>query len=443
MMPKFALLLFFALFSVSISTAQSKPAAAPVGPAASAAQPPAHDFESLNLQGSDIPMPAFRETVTGDQAAYRQAMLKYGLALRDNSLPSYSINLANAPVATDQQYYVGQRPFAKWMSNPMLTWDMKQLHLDHAQFHVGLGFEQESWNKAGPTSVDVSTLYFYKSVAMDRIELKTGYLANNLEFVGIQAGGSLLTGAQGVYAVLPYEAGLSFFPEVTPAFNLKWNAPAHLYIKASLERSPDAAGAQKTIDRNLGGLRFIPKGEKLVTIAEGGFRQAASGTALWTWLRGGYIHNSTPYTNSVTGTKTSGNYCAFLLGDRQLTRAFGEIAANGIYAGASAMIVPASMNTYTQYYEVRAYDEGPFRSRPRDTISLVATHSVYSRDVVKSLIAQGKSFWRNSSSITGSYTVRAYRGAYFSMGLSYIAGPAVTPKVANALVATVAPTIFF
>jgi porin len=442
-MPKAAFLLVLALVSAAFCAAQSKLPAVPAKSASAASEPAAHDFDSLNLQGSDIPMPGFRETVTGDQAGYRKAMLKYGLALRDNSLPSYSINLLNAPVAADQQYYVGQRPFAKWMTNPMLTWDMKQLHLSSAQLHVGLGFEQESWNKAGPTSVDVSTLYFYKSFVRDRVELKTGYLANNLEFVGLQAGGSLVTGAQGVYAVLPYEAGLTFFPEVTPSFNLKWNAPAHLYIKSSLERAPDAAGAQKTIDRNLSGLRFIPQGEKLVTIVEGGYRRAATESARWTWLRGGYIHNSTPYANSVTGTWTSGNYCAFLLGDQQLTRAFGEIAANGIYAGASAMIVPASMNTYTQYYEVRAYDEGPFHSRPRDTISVVATHSVYSRDVVKSLVAQGKSFWRNSSSITGSYTVRAYRGTYISMGLSYITGPAVTPKVANALVATVAPTIFF
>jgi hypothetical protein len=119
------------------------------------------------------------------------------------------------------------------------------------------------------------------------------------------------------------------------------------------------------------------------------------------------------------------------------------VASNGIYTGASAMIVPASMNTYTQYYEARAYDEGPFASRPADTFSLVVTHSVYSRDLVRNLVKQNKTFWRNSSSITGSYTVRASRGVYFSIGMSYITGPAVTPHVANALVATIAPAIFF
>jgi porin len=429
------------LASVAVCSAQNARPIATIADSTGTAAP-AHTFDSLTLLGSDIPMPAFHETIMGDHTAMRRAMLRHGLAFRINSLPIFSVNMVAGPVAANQQTYVGQRPFLKWMSNPMLTWDLKALHINGAQLHMGMGLEWESWGKAGPNSVDMSTLYLFKSVDEGRFEVKSGYLANNLEFVGMQAGGSLLTGAQGVYAVLPYEAGLSFFPEVSPGLNLKWNAPAHMYVKGGLQRSPDPAGAQTTIDRNRFGLRFMPKGEKLVTIAETGYRRNATSTARWTWLRGGYVHNSTPYSNYLTGTKTSGNYCGYLLGDLQFTHGSGP-ASNGFYAGASAMITPASMNTYTQYYEVRAYDEGLFRSRPADTISLIGTHSVYSRDLVRNLAAQGKSFWRNTSSITGSYTVRASRGVYFSMGVGYIAGPAVTPHGKNALVATVAPAIFF
>jgi hypothetical protein len=57
------------------------------------------------------------------------------------------------------------------------------------------------------------------------------------------------------------------------------------------------------------------------------------------------------------------------------------------------MIVPASKNAYAQYYEFRIYDEGPLRFRPADTISLMTTHSIYSRDMIKSLIDQKKGFW--------------------------------------------------
>ncbi len=48
-----------------------------------------------------------------------------------------------------------------------------------------------------------------------------------------------------------------------------------------------------------------------------------------------------------------------------------RMAAN--HAGASAMGTAIDLNAYTRYYEFRMYDQGPFRSRPGDTASLVAS----------------------------------------------------------------------
>ena len=420
-----------------------KPPASTSTSSAALAEVPLHTFENLNLLGAAVPQPPYHETLMGENSAMRRSMLNHGMAFRINSLPVFSGNLLYPPVSADEQVYVGHRPFMKWGSNVQLTWDLKALHINGAQFVTSAGLEYETWTKAGPNATAMNSLYIYKSLGEDRFEIKAGYVPNHQEFVGTQVGGSMLTGAQGVYAVLPYEAGLTYFPLTSPAFNLKWNAPAHFYAKGSLQRAPDAAGGQATVDRNRVGTRFIPIHDKLVTITEGGLKRGATSEGGWTWIRGGYIRNSTQYKNFLTGGKTSGNYCGYLLVDRQLTRHAGSVNSNGYYAGASAMIVPASMNTYTQYYEARAYDEGPFRSRPADTISLIATHSVYSRDQIRNLIAQGKSYWRNSTSVTGSYTVRATRGVFISMGLGFIAGPAITPRVGNALVATVAPAIFF
>jgi porin len=439
-----AIALALALAYATKGTAEDNKAAATVGTAEAAlAEIPLHTYEGLGVMGSAVPQPPYHESIMGEDTAMRRSMLRHGMAFRINSLPIFSSNLLYPPAPADKQVYVGHRPFVKWGSAVQLTWDLKALHFDSAQLVTSLGLEYETWTKAGPNAAGINGLFIYKGLGEDRFEIKAGYLANFQEFVGTQAGGSMLTGAQGVYAVLPYEAGLSYFPLATPAFNLKWNAPSNFYLKGSLQRAPDAAGGQATVDRNRTGTRFIPIHNKLVTISEGGYKRAATSDGGWTWLRGGYIHNSTHYANFLTGTKTSGNYCGYLLGDRQFTRHAGSVNGNGLYAGASAMIVPASMNTYTQYYEVRAYDEGPFRSRPADTISLIATHSVYSRDQIRNLIAQGKSYWRNSKSVTGSYTVRASRGVFISMGMGFIAGPAVTPHVGNALVATVAPAIFF
>jgi porin len=439
-----AIVLITALMCASFCVAEdNKPTTSASTSTAAIAEIPLHTFENLNLLGSAVPQPPYRESIMGEGSAMRRSMLNHGMAFRINSLPIFSSNVLYPPASSDKQVYVGHRPFMKWGSTVQLTWDMKALHINGAQFVVSGGLEYETWTKAGPNATEFNALSIYKTLGEDRFEIKAGYFANQQEFVGTQAGGSMLTGAQGVYAVLPFEAGLSYFPLATPAFNLKWNATSHMYAKGSLQRAPDAAGGQATVNRNQAGTRFIPIHDKLVTIAEGGYKRGAASAGGWTWVRGGYVHNSTQYANFLTGGKTSGNYCGYLLGDRQFTRHAGSVNSNGLYAGASAMIVPASLNTYTQYYEVRGYDEGPFRSRPADTISLIVTHSVYSRDQIRNLALQGKTYWRNSTSITGSYTVRATRGVFISMGLGYIAGPAITPHVGNALVATVAPAIFF
>jgi len=379
----------------------------------------------------------------GSDSVFRRSLLRHGLALRFNTSPSFSMNLLDAPVSANSQAYAGERPFGKEMINPILTWDMKALHLNGAQLNISAGLQWVTWNKAGPSGVTLSSLYIYKSLAEDRFEVKAGYTYSNFEFVGMQVGGSTATTALGVYAVLPNEVGLSYLPLSTPSLNMKWNAPSHLYTKIGLQRSTDAAGGPATIARNATAMRFMPKGDKLLTIFEGGYNRAATDVALSTWVRGGYMRNTTRYANSLTGGTSSGNFCAYLLADRQLSRSFGMQADKGLYVGGSAMIAPARMNAYSQYYELRVYEKGPFHGRPSDMFSLVATRSVHSPDLMRNLVAQGATVWRHTNSITGSYAVRAARGTYFNAGLGYIQGPAVSPRVPNALVVTVAANTFF
>jgi hypothetical protein len=160
-------------------------------------------------------------------------------------------------------------------------------------------------------------------------------------------------------------------------------------------------------------------------------------------VRAGYIHNSTPYPNSRTGVPTSGNFCAYILADYELNRHDLEHPGHGIYAGASAMSTATDLNAYTRYYELRLYDEGPFRSRPDDTAALVASYSPYSPWLLKNLMAQGKTVWRNASTLTGSYNLHLARGVYLSTGLSYHAGPDITPRVANGLILSTILTVYF
>ena len=363
--------------------------------------------------------------------------------MRSNATLLYTQNTLNPPVPADEQSYMGEREFGRLMANPILTYDMRAFHLHSTQLNLAAGLTWVSWNPAGPSAITLSSLYLYKTFAEGRIETKLGYICNDFEFIGLQVGGALSTGSQGVYAILPYEVGLSRYPLTAPSFNLNLIGPKHLYFKTAIQRSLDPGGGPATIGRNATGFRFMPKGDKMVNVYEVGYNQEAAADSGQTWLRAGYIHNTTPYPNSRTGVPTSGNFCAYILADHQFLQSNPARPNHGIYGGFSVMGTSTDLNAYTRYYEFRVYDEGPFRSRPDDTASLVASYSTYSHYMLANLVAQGKSVWRNSTTLTGSYNFHVSRGTYLSAGLSYHAGPNITPRAPNALIFTTILNYFF
>ena len=437
----FVILLGTALLCCQSLLAQDSPQASPTG--SHAAQFAPRNIEDLNLVGADIHMPPFTDTIPGMDSPYRRALYRKGFALRTDTIVSYTQNTLNPPVSAPQQAYVGERPFGTLLANPRITYDMRAFHLHGAQLHIGATFWWASWNPAGPSAVDISNIYFFKSFAEGRVETKFGYIDNNFEFLGLQVGGEVSTGGQGVYAILPFEVGLNHAPVPSPAFNLKLNGPRQLYFKGAVQRSIDPGGGPATIARNATALRFLVHGDKMVNVYETGYNHAPGSGSHESWVRAGYIHNTTPFPNSRTGIPTPGNFSAYILADHQFLQSDHARPGQGIYAGASAIGDSTDLNAYTRYYEFRLYDEGPFASRPGDTLCLVASHSDFSRYTIAGVAAQGKSFWRNSSSLTGSYTIRISRGNYLGAGLSYVAGPAITPRAPNALTFSINSNFFF
>jgi porin len=395
-----------------------------------------YSIENLNLVGAAASRPPVSDSLIGVESGFRRALFSKGILFRIVALPRYSLNLLDGPVPTDQQVYIGQRP--TWITglNPILTADLRQLGLRNAQLNISAGWRWTNWNPAGPKTLALSTLYFYKMWSDRLVEMKAGYIGNDIEVVGMQVGGSLATGAQGVYAVLPFQAGMSYF-------NLRIRGPRHTYFKTAAQRSLDAAGGPATAARNRTGFRFVPKGARLLLINEAGYQRASSPTAHQSWFRAGYMHNNTLYTNKTTGRKEPGNYCAYVLMDYQLDKPDPQNPSHGLYVGGSAMTAPAKFNSYARYYEARLYHKAPFRSRPDDVLSFVAAYRGHSKYVTGSLAAQGKTVWRSSPSFTGSYSIHVSRGNYLSLGLGYVRGPAITPRVADTLTFTANWGLYF
>ena len=417
-----------------------------VSPADTLSEPqalPTYSIESLNLVGAAVTMPLISDTLLGVESGVRRALFGEGILFRANVLPRISANLLDGPVPPDQQVYIGQRP--TWITgvNPILTADLRQLHLRNAQLNIGAGWRWTNWNPAGPKTFALSTLYFYKMWGDRRVEMKAGYITNDIEFVGMQVGGSVATGAQGVYAVLPFEVGMSYFPLTAPSLNVRVRGPKSTYVKVGAQRSLDPAGGLATQIRNQSGFRFAPNGDKLLLINEGGYLRVSSPTAHYAWFRAGYLHNDTLYVNKATGRKEAGNYCAYALLDYQIHRSESGPSGHGLYVGATVMTVPEKFNTYDRYFEARVYQKAPFPQRPDDVLAFVGTYRGNSHFVTRSLAAQGNTVWQSSPSLTANYSMHVSRGNYLTLALGYARGAAITPRVPDALVFTANWGLYF
>jgi porin len=400
-------------------------------------------LEDLNLVGADAVMPPISDSILPPDSDFRRALFSKGMVLRLVQTVQYAQNTLQAPVPADEQKYVGEAPFAGALEHLLFTADLRQLHLRRAQFYGSGVWNWVSWNPAGPKTFQIWDLCLYKAFGEDRVEVKAGYISNNLEFTGMLVGGSTGTAAQGVYAILPFEVGLSYFPLATPSLNVRIRGPKNSYLKAGAQRSVDPEGGPREVERNATGFRFIPHGDKLLQIYEVGSIRSASSSAHEAWLRAGYMRNSTAYLNFRNGNRESGNDHLFVLMDYQVRKPDALHPYKGVYVGGSAMTAASRFNAYDRYYEARVYDKAPFRSRPADMASAVAYYTGHSKYVTDPLVAAGKTVWRNSASLTGSYALHVARGQFLSAGLSYIHGPAITPRVSDALTFTASYAMFF
>ena len=400
-------------------------------------------IEDLNLKGGSADNPLFTDTVLGVDSPIRRDLFRHGILFRMQASGAYIQNTLRAPVAADAQTYTGDRQFGDYAFNPILSADLRQFGLWKTQLNIDGEIQQGSWDPAQPKAATISSLYLYHEFGEDRAEMKIGYLTVDFQFIGLTVGGQAASGAQGVYAVLPYEVGLSHGAVEAPAVTLKYRWDSGFYVKGAAQRAEDPGPEETALGRDAVGLRFAPSGDKLVLVGEAGLKRAATAKALGAWYRVGYITNNTPYTSLRTGLKKSGNYCAYLLADHQAWRTDEAGPQHGVFMGGSAMVVPADLDVYRLYYEARIYDVAPFQRRPNDFASVVASYTAISQDRLHALAAANKTYWRASDSVTGSYTLRLARGTYMGLGLSYVNGPAVTPKTPSALTFTAQTSVFF
>ncbi|MGA8042879.1 MAG: carbohydrate porin [Terracidiphilus sp.] len=416
-------------------------------PARGAAEAPcstAHfDIEELNYLGADLVLPTYSDSITGVRNPLRRDMLCHDITYRVVSNDSIAASPQSSPATVPQQIYVGQRPTWAIASYFFLTADLRSIHLAGYQFNGVAVVSRTSWYPATLEASKMMQAVLYKPFLHNRIEIKAGYQNNDDQFVGMQVGGNASSGSEGVFAVPQNEIGLAYAPLSAPSVTVRVQPRGGFYAKGGLQRSASPAGGPEDLHRDAAGFRFVPKGDGLLSMLEGGYKRDAQTDSHATWIRGGYMTNTTRYLSARTNTYTAGNRCWFVLADRQLRSTSIAAPNHGLYAGVSAISVPSDLNAYPSYDELRFYQVAPLRSRPYDMASVVLSHTGYSRFTRAQLTAAGKTTASSLSTAMASYSVHIQSGIYVSGGVAYNTHPAISPNLPGAFTATMQTMFFF
>ncbi len=423
------------------------PAAAPTPAPAN----PYAKFEKYRWKGINISLGAPADSLDPDIGGFRSKLADHGFGYWGYSYNPFFYNtLDNGETVGGRQVYAGQKPTFETANFLMVTYDLSRHGIPDGQIALMGTKTYTNWNPLGPNTLAIATASYYQTLFNRKLELKFGWLANNYEFVGTFVGGSLAGGAFGPQASLPYQGGMSSGLFATPGANIKLNFTSNFYNKFGIQRAISPDGTVVEEQENPGALDFdVPHAGRLL-IEELGYQRPAAPHKAQTWLRAGRLWNNSDFNDFENpGERRNGNYVNYALADRQLWQKSPDSAASayrGIYAGLSYMYAPPEMSTFSEYYEARVYAIGLFDSRPRDMISLVAVHNVFSDVRVASAQAAGLMTHDNSTAVTLSYSLRATAGVYLNMGMSYVDHPSAVvyeSDTGEALNLLVNATIFF
>ena len=408
--------------------------------------------DALKIKGWNIPIPGASDTLDGHLFGVRDTLADYGIGYFGftNSYFSDNVLRHGLPVGSrENQLYSGQLPTVFSSNFGYVTYDLSRYGIPNGQIVLGLNFVRTNWTPLGPDNLSLSSATYYQTFLHKAVELKIGYIANSLEFLGTYVGGSLAGGVFGPNGTIPVEQGETTTIYPTPGIDVKVNLPDHLYDKIGVERALSPDGVTVENHQDGGGVRFTLQNSGVFVIDEAGYRVDPSPGVHQTWIRGAASYTSSNYQDySKPPLRADHNYGLYLFGDRQFwqSRPRGRTTAQGLYAGFTVEYAPPALNRFTQYYEARIYGFGLIPGRPRDLLSLVFTDNVFSSDLIDTAHLQHQLTHRNSEALSLNYSAHVYHGININGGLSFINNPTsvtYTQRTGSALNVMLGTVTFF
>ena len=387
-------------------------------------------FDQLQIKGWNIPLPGAADTIDEDPLGLRSALADVGVGYFGFTNSYFTDNLIHhqLPVSRQTQLYSGQLDTVFSSNFAYVTYDLSRYGVPDGQIVIGGNFVRTNFYSLGPDDTSISTASYYQTLLNGKVEIKLGYIADSLEFLGTYVGGSLAGGVFGPNGTIPVEQGESTTVYPTPGVNIKVNFPDSIYSKLGVSRALSPDGVVIENEEDVAGVRFAIPNSGVFIIDETGYRVPAAVGQMQTWIRAAASYTSSNYRNysfSNTNLRSDHNYGLYLFGDRQLvqTASAGGRPSQGIYAGFTVEYAPPALNRFSQYYEGRLYGFGLIPTRPRDLLSFVVTSSTFSSYLVNSAIAAKELAHSSTQSITLTYSAHVLPGVNLNAGVSYTNNP--------------------
>lgn len=383
------------------------------------------------LRGWNIPFPSFNDTLLSSDVPFRQSLSRSGFGFVAYNLSVFAVDALNSHSSyRGAQIYWGQRPSFLNSTVAFLTSDWPASLLADGQLQVSVAANYSTWQPYAKNAISLNGLALYHTAFDRRVEMKLGYVANSMEFVGTFIGGNLAS-PFGVSASIPYELGMSLTGQPAPTIRAKINLSQNSYWQSAVQRSlsPTAASVFDAVSANPTGFRLRVSGWDALYLNELGYRVRPTSNARSAWLRAGALYNNSRYYN-YSDMGYDRNHALYALADLQMLQRDPIAApAQGVYLGVSAMSAPSALNVFSRNFEFRGYAIGMSDRRPADMISVVVNRNEISGHIAAATNATshltGRRAHTDARTITASYTAKIRPGVSGTVGIAHTDHPSI------------------
>lgn len=369
----------------------------------------------------------------GDWGGTRTALAHSGITFNLISVNDFLVDTRSDTADWSRVRGTVDVDFGKLELIPGLTFHMTALW--QAGGNMG-GYIGSIANPSSLVSADTTRLdswWFEKALADNKLFIRVGQFAG-LDFYGVQAYGSSYILEPLGYAIgnlfpADYE---SFDPAATPAAEVRVAPNKHVYLKTAI-----FSGNRNPYHDDISGVNFKFKDNPVIA-TEAGYLVDPTPSSTHKTYPGSYKFGATvnpgPFSNIVTGVRSSGNYLVYFMANQRVYRP--EAGSDrGLDLNFSADWTPDDITrNYSQIIGGVRY-HGPIPHRAQDTVSFGLVYSRISGVLNQAYHNLGLMPFGTEKALEVNYGLQVTKWFTFQPVFQYYFDTGANPQMRNSTVA--------